>query len=115
MHYENDLNFKVNPWLDTEIPIPQREGTIQLLLEYAVLCDIECWDVRHLLSDLNNIINIENALINSFQSDEKFQPFRARCEAERILLYTQVSQTESGKVNYFDQILRDESKFAIKF
>ena len=99
--YENDLNFKVNPWLDTEIPIPQREGTIQLLLEYAVLCDIECWDVRHLLSDLNNIINIENALINSFQSDEKFQPYRARCEAERILLYTQVSQTESGKSQSF--------------
>ena len=54
--------------------------------------------MRHLLSDLNNIINIENQLINSFQSDEKFQPYRARCEAERILLYTQVTQTESGTV-----------------
>ena len=88
--------MQVNPWLDTDVPITQREGTIQLLMEYSVLCDIECWDVRYLLTDPNIIINIENKLAVAFKSDEKYEPYQARCEAERILLYLQLPQLVSG-------------------
>jgi len=66
--------------------------TIQLLMEYSILCDIECWDVRYLLADLSIIMNIESKLAITFKSNEKYEPYRTRCEAERILLYIQIPQ-----------------------
>ena len=74
----------------------QRQANIHLLLEYGVLGDIECWDVRELLSDPHQIAAIEEKLHSSFASNPKFIPYRIRCEAERILLYAKLPSLNEG-------------------
>ena len=44
--------IQVKPWRDGEIPLAQKEDTIDILLSYALLNDVECWDTRNLLHDL---------------------------------------------------------------
>jgi len=49
---------QVKPWRDGEVPMAQKEASIDILLSYAMLNDVDSWDTRNLLHDLGIDFNI---------------------------------------------------------
>ena len=77
--------FKVKPWRDAEIPLSQKEASIEILLSYSMLNDVESWDTRNLLQDLvrrDQLImkRLDSSLQQAIRSNPNYEPYLASCQ-----------------------------------
>ena len=81
--------FKVKPWRDAEIPLSQKEASIEILLSYSMLNDVESWDTRNLLQDLvrrDQLImkRLDSSLQQAIRSNPNYEPYLASCQGKRF-------------------------------
>lgn len=91
---------QVKPWRDAEIPLSQKEASIEILLSYSMLNDVESWDTRNLLQDLvrrDQLImkRLDTSLESAIRSNPNYEPYLASCQAQRILLLGRLEMFES--------------------
>ena len=75
----------MKPWRDAEIPLSQKEASIEILLSYSMLNDVESWDTRNLLQDLvrrDQLImkRLDTSLQSAIRSNPNYEPYLASCQ-----------------------------------
>ena len=66
----------------------QKEVSIEILLSYSMLNDVDSWDTRNLLGDLVKldptiITRLDKSLQSAIHSNPKYEPYLASCQGIR--------------------------------
>ena len=81
----------MKPWRDAEIPLAQKEASIEILLSYSMLNDVESWDTRNLLGDLVRrdhgiMMRLDKSLQQSIRSNPNYEPYLASCQGINLFI-----------------------------